>query len=374
MKRHALVLLLCLLFFASGGNAYAADINYVKMSGIPGTMIRVGQTCSLTAAVYYLDGSHSFDETISWESSNPSVAKIDQFGNLVSLRKGTAVISVTTAANGPNGIPASDLATLNVTESWSYSNIHPDVWSKLGYYNANMDRYGERLNFLDIDPAQAATSSFQGEFRSKYGVSPLQVTDLSDASAVAFDSQSAFGGHQAFKPSMKISVASLAKAGGSLLPVEFTYNLSWKEASEILERDVTSIQNNRELFEKINIVFQNMAGGTCTIVDENSMTDMLASNALQITNGNNGLTLTLKAMIADVNATDGAALIKDALIVPDGDADGTSAGSMWLVRKNGNSSGGDSGSTGGGCDMGLGILTLVTLPAFTRKIKKTAGR
>lgn len=374
MKRRALTLLLALLLLANGGTAFASGISYVKMSGIPGTMIRVGQTCSLTAVVYYLDGSHSFEEAISWASSNPNVAKIDQFGNLVSLRKGTTVISVTTAASGPNGLPASDLATLSVTESWSYSNIHPDVWSKLGYYNANMDRYDERLNFLDVDPAKVGTASFQSDFRSRYGVSPSQVTDLPDADTVAFDSRSSWGGGRlALKPSMEISVAALAKTGGSLLPVEFTYNLSWKEVGDILGRNVTSIQDGREIFEKINIVFENTAGGTYIVVDENSAPRMLSSNVLQIANGNNGLTLTLKAMIADVKVADGTALIEDALIVPDGVADGTSGGSMWLVKKTGNG-GVDSGSTGGGCDAGLGIWAITAGLALTRKIKKTIGR
>lgn len=357
MKRRLSLLLASLLILASASAACAVDIAYVRMSGIPGTMTKIGQTCSLTAIVYYQDGTLSWTESMTWESSNPSVARVDQYGNVVSLRQGTTIISVTTTAVGPNGLPASDYAALNVTDQLSYTNIHPDVWARLRLYNANMSQYDEQLNFADANPANVATQSFQSNFTGKFGVSASQVTEISDAGSVAFDSRSSFGTgvFSAIKPSMKISVSSLAPKGGSLLPLELTYSLSWQEVSDILGRNVTTLADGGELFERIGLVFEDERGVAVSVIDRNSYSRAISGGALLMASGNKGLTLTLKVMLADVTAktANRAEWIEDCLVVPDGEMNGTSGGSMWLVKNSGGTQDAGSGG-GGGCDAGIG--------------------
>ncbi len=379
MKRRFPPFLASLLILVTANIASAASVNiaYVRMSGIPGTMTRIGQTCSLTAIVYYQNGAYSSIEPMTWESSNLSVARVDQYGNVVSLRQGTTVISVTTTALGANGLPASDYATLSVTDQLSYTNIHPDVWARLRLYNANMSQYDEQLNFADIDPANVAAQSFQSDFAGKFGVSASQVTDISDAGAIAFDSSSSFGkaGYLALKPSIKTSLSSLAPTGGALLPLEFTYSLSWQEVGGILGYSVTSIADNDELFEKIGLVFEGDAGATIPVIDQSSWSRAIFAGALKIVNGNKGLTLTLQILLADVDAKTAARAewIDDRLVVPDGAANGVGEGSLWLVKKSGDAGNSDSGG-GGGCDTGAGDLLLATAGAVLGFRLRAPGR
>ena len=55
---------------------------YVKMSGIPNTHVAVGQTTSLVAIAYDQHGTPIQNAKVEWKSSNPSVARIDAFGNI----------------------------------------------------------------------------------------------------------------------------------------------------------------------------------------------------------------------------------------------------------------------------------------------------
>jgi predicted outer membrane repeat protein len=340
-------------------------ISYVRMSSIPNTMVKVGQTCSLTALVYFQNGSSSSAEAVVWNSSNPNVAAIDQYGNLVSLMQGKTTISVTTDRLDANNQHAADSADLTVSEEWSYTNVHPDVWRKLGAFNDGIREYTEQLYLVDADPEGVKKASFADAFKKLYGVSASQVSEFSNANAIAFNSKSSYTASNwaSVKPSISVSLSSLP--AGSLLPLKFSYGLTWDELSEILGREVTKVDNVTDLFGRLKLIFENANGIMSPVVDGDgefgiAASQALSSGVLTISNGNNGLALTLEILLADTKTVaDGKPqAIDKRLVVADAVADGTAVGSMWLLKRTGNGGGG--GSTGegggGGCNAGFGFL------------------
>ena len=112
----------------SGGGGGNDDpvltIQSIRLSGIPNTLSSVGQTATLTAVVTYRNGTTSTSEPVEWKSSNPSVARIDAFGNLYARSVGKTVISVTTVRPSATGKPAADSATLEVREEMKIGRAH----------------------------------------------------------------------------------------------------------------------------------------------------------------------------------------------------------------------------------------------------------
>ena len=62
------------------------------MGGIPNIHVAVGQTTCLAAYAYDPNGQVIPNEPVTWSSSNPSVARIDNFGNLYARSVGKTVI------------------------------------------------------------------------------------------------------------------------------------------------------------------------------------------------------------------------------------------------------------------------------------------
>ncbi len=341
-------------------------VDYVKMSGIPNTMTKIGQTCSLTAIVY----PSRANQGVTWSSSLPNVAHIDAYGNLVSLARGTTTVSATSVGMMSNGKRAADSLVLNVTDEMTYTNVHPDVWRKLGGYNSGMQPYSEQLYLVDSDPAVVSALPFQSSFTSAYGVAATQVTDFRDASAFDLGSKSSYAGNnwESAKPSIAVSLSSLSAGGGSLLPLEFTWSLSWKEVSAIMGRTVTKIDSPAELFGKLKILFEATDGSTMPVVDQDgeygiAARNAVSSGALTLTNGNNGLTLTLDILLGDAGGNDGRpSLIGNRLVVADNVVDGTAGGSMWLLKRTGsggNQGDGSGSGGGGGCNGGFAVFVPV---------------
>jgi hypothetical protein len=351
-------------------------IAYVKMSGIPNTMVKIGQTCSLTALVYYQNGISSGAEAVTWSSSNPRVASIDPYGNLVSLSQGTTRISVSTDQLDADNRHAEDFADLTVSEEWSYTNIHPDVWRRLESFNEGMQQYAEQIYFLDEDPEKVNKASVAGAFKSAYGVTAFQVSEFLSTGAVSFTSKPSYSGNNwsSVKPSIVVSVG-VPSGGGALVPLKFTYSLSWDEVNAALgskaarAKDVTRIEDVTQLFGSFKLVFEGADGTMIPVVDGDGEFGLaartaLSSGALGLVNGNNGLTLSLTTLLGDVKSTgDGKPrLIDGRLVVADGAADGTAKGSLWLLKRDGSTgtgnNDGESGGGGGGCDAGTGSLSL----------------
>jgi predicted outer membrane repeat protein len=360
-------------------------IAYVSMSGIPNTMKHIGQTCSLTALVFYRNGTSSGSEPVTWASSRPNVATINQFGDLVSLTLGTTVISVTTQRLDASGKPAVDFHELTVSEEWvsDYdNNIHPDVWKRLGTFNSSLQDQGVLLTLLDFDSGVIDSDPFYGAFEDAYGVAPAQVTEIS-SSMIDFTSAPKSGA--ALKPSVSVtlngasSVSALASTsgGGGVLPIRVAYGLGWDEVSALLGRTVTQIDNPGQLFGRLNLTFTGSDGKTYVLADNGSegvsASALYAGKALSLANGNNGVTLAFDIFLSDANAAgDGKPrLIDDKyLTATDGAADGAISGALSLMDTGG---GGDSGG-GGGCDAaGLGVAAAAAGAAalFVRRRRRS---
>jgi hypothetical protein len=354
-------------------------VDSVKMGGIPNRMMKVGERCSLVATVFPTRAS----QEVTWSSTNPSVATIDQYGSLRSRSIGTTTITVTTVGVKPGRVPehATDSVLLEVKEDASNVVVAPGIEAKLTSFNAGLEQYDEQVYFVDADPATVSAVSFQSAFKSAWGVAPSQVTELPNASAIFFGSTLAYTGNNwvSAKPSINVSLTSLPFAGGSLLPLEYTWSMRWDEVSKIMGRTVTNIDSVEALFQNLKLVFGGVDGVATPVVDADgaygvAVSRAVSSGALEVTSGNNGLTLRLRVMMGDVNAAvDGKpVLIDNNLVVADGVANGTAGGDMWLLKRAG---GGDSGSSGGGggCNVGFGMAFVALASAFALR-RGTSGR
>jgi hypothetical protein len=322
-------------------------------------------------------------ESVTWASSNPHVAAIDQYGNMVSLSMGTTNITVTSTRLDQFNKYAVDGAELTVSEEWAHTNIHPDVWRMLGAFNITMQQYDEQLYFVDSDPEGVKTSSFEAAFKGAWGMPATQVTDLQRVSDVHFSSKPNYSANNwtSAKPSISVSIASSFTGGGALVPLEFTYGMTWSEISQVMGRTVTKIDNVTELFGCFKLLFEGVDGVMTPVVDADGEYGITASKALEsgvlsTTSSNNGLSMAIKLYLADVQraADEKPRLIEGRLIVADGKTDGMAAGSMWLLKRTGSGGGGgggggNSGGGGGGCSAtpGLAALAIPLLWVIRRK-------
>ena len=348
-----------------GPDPGTGTIAYVVMGGIPNTMVRIGQNCTLTAVVYGQNGQAASNQSVTWESSRPRVARIDEYGNLVSLSEGTTTITVTTVSYGTNNERKSASAMLTVSEAMTYNNVHPDVLGRFADFNETLNSKGVQVYFHDADPAKVEASSFAEAFVSEYNLTPRQVTSLASSNNVDFVTNPTYSGSPGeLRPSVGVSAANFS-GYGSLLPLRYVYSLSWNEVSSILGRTVTSASTSdiRSLFGKISLVFVGEDRTEQTVLDSRNVSDALSNGALNFTSGGT-LSLQIDALIGDAvavgrSASGRADMIDGILVVADNLTNQKIDGEMWLVGKSGSSSGG-SGDGGGGCS-GLALPALLVL-------------
>ncbi|GHV47839.1 hypothetical protein FACS1894204_11640 [Synergistales bacterium] len=355
-----------------------STIREVKMSEIPNSLTKIGQTATLRALVIYRNGTSSYSEEVTWASSNQNIVYIDpKYGNIVSLQssRGQPIkITVTTVGFNDENKQVSDSATLIVSDEYGDNNIHPDIWREMFYFNTSIQDYAESITFTGHD----ATSGFDSMFGSIYGLTPEQVK-IQSVSDILFNYAQTHtsGNWKSAKPSISVWLNAKHPGGGAFLPLRYTWSLDWSEVSEILGRNVRSLSSLQELFGHMKILFEPQAGAAYTVVDAES------TGVLSFVSGNHGVTMTLDVLICDVKpygsgtasnylvAAEGGApkLIGDKLTVADGQPDGTIAGSMWLLKSassegsgdgDGRYGGGGEGS-GGGCDVGFGALAIFAL-------------
>ena len=177
---------------------------------------------------------------------------------------------------------------------------------------------------------------------------------------IRFESASSYPNGTPLKPSVAVTLNGVSSSGGGVLPLRVTYGLSWDEVSSVLGRAVTKIDNVRELFGKLNLVFTDRYGKQTVLADNGREGIDASGRAFSLTNCNNGLTLTFDIFLSDANAAgDGKPRLIDNryLTVADGAADGSVTGSLWLLKSAGGNDG-DSGGGGGGCDAGFGLFAL----------------
>jgi hypothetical protein len=351
------------------------------MSGIPLTMKTVGQTCSLTAVVYYQNGTQSFNETIHWSSSNPSVAFIDQYGNLYSYGVGTTTITATTDRPMYSGQPATDSAELTVTnQTMNYMNVFPDFRRRMADFNAELANKGVQLYLLDSDPEEVKQSSFADQFKSAYGVEGFQLTDITEEHNPQFTTDGGGRGASTLKPYTGLSMATLEPAGG-LVPLRFIYNLTWDEVGSILGRDVSTASDEdiAELFDYVSIEFKDENGDSAPVIGGSgiSVADAKSSGALSVDIANSSLRIQLDAMLGDAEAVGRSPeyLIGKKIILADNSANENLKGELSLVSSKsvkldqGNGGGGGGGGCNGGAVPAM-LAVLLVLAATRARVRK----
>lgn len=332
------------------------NISFVRMGGIPNTMVNIGQTCTLAAVVYTQSWEEASNQNVSWSSSNKRVAQIDDYGNLVSLGLGTTTITVTTEAYGVGGEQKSDSATLTVTGQMGYNNLHPSVLGRFADFNSSMQSKGMQVYFADLNPASVAAASFADAFSAAYGVTPRQITEISNGNDVSITSNSSYGGsYKQMKPSAHVSVSGISGYGG-LLPLRYVYSMGWSEVSSLIGKNIISATEAdiKALFGKVALIFVGEDGTSVTALDGENVSAALASGALGFTNGGT-LTLQAEVMVGDAgpgaskSAGGRASMIDGMIVVSDNNANQKVDGEMWLVKVSGSSVGGGGSGGGGGC-------------------------
>jgi predicted outer membrane repeat protein len=399
---------------SSGGTTPPSDtIASVKISGLPNFMTSVGQTCTLTAVVFSMDGNRMPNEAVTWSSTDKNVALIDQFGNLVLLSRGECKIIATTQRASYNLPAAIDEVYVVVKDGRGYANIDPIVLERVVTFNNNtLGKSGTQAYLAtDADPADVKASPFVSEFMTKYGAKPEQIANIAQANNLVFRSspQSSYratmtaldtsaelstrqsenrAAMTALKPSIGLSMFTLTDEG-ALLAMKYVYNLDWDYVGEMLGRSVTEPTKNdvAELFKSLSLVFTNEGRENAVVIDRDgssgiAVTEALSSGALKFESAGS-LVLRLDVLIGDASATGGRSvnLIGNKIVVADNKANGQIAGEMWLLgdesASGGGSSGGSSGSGsggegggGGGCSAGFGIPAILSALALCFAMKR----
>jgi predicted outer membrane repeat protein len=340
---------------------------YVLMSGIPNNMARVGQFCSLSAQLVLPGEVPTSVGQFFWRSSNLEVARIDGLtGNLYTLALGKTTISVT---EGLYGTTTSQ--DLEVTERMKFANIDADIMSGMADFNAEDKSASSQIYFADANPDDVGAFAFADKYREIFGAEPTLLTTLTGANEIVFPRQSGYGdaNHQ-FKPAIGITTKTFL-APGALLPLTFSFNVTWEEVEEILGRsDMTfaSTEDVVDIFRKsISIVFVDENGNRTTLVDGGAsgidVSAALQNKSLSFSSSGNGVTLWVDVMFADASSSERRAeMIDNKIVVADNNANGTISGELAMLKGissyNGDS---DEGNGGGGCNAGTALAALLLL-------------
>ncbi|MDR1482850.1 MAG: Ig-like domain-containing protein [Synergistaceae bacterium] len=345
------------------------SIAFIRMSGIPLTMKTVGQTCTLTAVVYYQNGTQGFNESVSWSSSNPAVAVIDQYGNVYSYSRGSTTISVQTDRPAADGNLASDSADLVIeNDMMNYMNVFPGVRRRLAEFNSGLGDSGTQFYFLDTDPEELKQSSFSSRFESAYGVEGFQISEITDALQLTVSEPRERGASQ-LKPAIGLSMPTLASPGG-LIPLRYSYNLTWEEISDILGRTVDpgSVMDDvvKELFDNVSLEFADENGESRTVIGSGagsvSAGEAKSSESLSYERANSSLHLQVDVLMGDARYTGEAPeyMIGNKIVLADNSANGNIKGQLSLVSGRGTDTDvtGSGGGGGGGCNGGIAPAAL----------------
>ena len=141
----------------------------------------VGETAVLTATVL---PENATDKAVTWSSSDPEIASVDENGTIEALAKGDAVITVTTTEGGKtsecavtveqaiNGYEYVDLGlsvkwaayNIGAEKPWDYGDYFAwgETYTKEEYNETNCSTYGVELGDISGDPEYDAAAAIWG--------------------------------------------------------------------------------------------------------------------------------------------------------------------------------------------------------------------
>ena len=236
--------------------------------------------------------------------------------------------------------------------------------------------WGMDLAFDAVDSTLVEALSFQQRFQEVWQQqSPSLVTDLkeSDVSFEGDRSSYTSSSSEAKRPGVHVKVAG--REWGDMLAMSYSWNYTWAELKELLGDEGTGVPEVSRLFEALTVIFNSNTGSSCTVVGKEGVDAAAAAEkrALVLTENGTGISVTLNVCLTNIwsrTAKQSPQFVEDLLIVPDGVSDTYIVGTMWIVEKKADSNKGtpSSSSGGGGCNAGLGGVTLIMAgAAFLRR-------
>ena len=360
MKRFVLFILCALACLCPTGAWGAARPAYLHIQGGRSRTVFLGQSFTLVAVAYDEYGALLSGElSVSWSSSNPDVARVDQQGRVVPLSAGRASIT----ARASNGV--ADAVTVDVVKRASHVEINPRLWENLSSFNELLAHEDMALAFEDVSPGLVQTTAFQRAFRAIWNVPPSQVTSLNDVTT-RFTTRNGYSSSVGEAVRSGIHISLTGRTRGDMLPMRYLWNYSWEELSKLLGRTVLEVPDVSELFRALTVEFHGMSGAGYPVVGSGGVTarDAEAAGALWVFPASGGVSIELTAYLANVQGPASSALyapqlVEGLLIVPDGTADASIAGTTWMMEKP--TRGGavidddkTNKSGGGGCDTHAG--------------------
>ena len=391
------------------------QITAIKISGLPVTLRRVGQTASLV--VYGLDAGGNIisrDMNVTWTYDDYFV-KIDENNTIIALNLTTqepgGYTTISATAYTPGG-ERTDSKRIRITESRStgrYSNVSEKYLEEIGEFNASVSdasvAIGESAsNNATVELVQA--SAFQTSFQKSFpgAAQSVQQVDVSD-DVFELDSENLTykdsDDFRAVKDGIDLMLNGRNK--GDILPVEYSWIYTRSELQNLLGTSYTSANlNNPETFEKIlRIAFKTDGGNYTSVIGSNAVAlkDAFNSKALSIDtddeNNQGGAVIRFTAYLANIAYTKNSQLVSSTagnklLVVPDGlDNDSRISGTMFILQKSlsgnqnqnqnqdnsnqdnssetGSKSSGSGG--GGGCNSFASLSCLLVLAFSIRKNK-----
>ncbi len=355
-------------------------ITAIKISGLPVTLRRVGQTASLV--VYGLDAGGnviSRDMNVTWTYDDYFVRIYDD-NTIVAMNLTTqepgGYTEITATAATPAGDRV-DTRRIKITEAASqgrYSNISSKYLEEIGDFNASstyssvaIGNSAAKSSTLDL--VQAA--SFQTAFQETYpGAATLvtQVENIGDDVDFAVEANSDVVDYSdsekfvAAKDGIDIMINGRSK--GDVLPVEYSWIYTREELQNLLGTKYSPENLNAEnLQDVLRVAFKTDNSVYVPVIGSNavSLQDAFAANSLSIDTDNEdnpgGAVIRFTAYLANI-ASNKTQLVNSTannklLIVPDGiDSDTRIAGTMFMLQKKL-----DVANSGGGSHDGSGDRT-----------------
>lgn len=400
-------------------NPYADyTIRSIELSGIPNTLSIVGQTAILHATVTYVNGTKTTtDEPLTWtlkdiEGSNAirfsdnKNSKTSSSGSVYADGIGVSEITVS-ARDGAY----KDSKKIYVIWHQQDTNIHPNVLNLVNQLNLQLSN--DSINFYIMSAGYkdaVSDSSFKSAFKNAWGTEP-KVIELNGSS---FSSNANFSRAAQSKLDKAYSAGITANINnqetGAVLPVFCIWNFDLNDLDEDFNSNGDAIETMTDsefsawLFKNLNIGFEITGGEFLPAVSSSNQSslqsaafkdlvtaeDAVNSGALSVQRGENDVTVSMLAYIANVEpkGSTGSKLLTTSgnqklLVIPGGNSAKNISGTIWTAEAasssnndNSNSGSGSSsgkksgGGGGGGCNaLGLGFIALAAI-ALKFKINK----
>ncbi len=367
----------------------------VTISGVPNTLMTVGQTTSLVAMVKYSNGRTATEEDINdpvtWSSSNTAAVTVDQSGNITAVGYGFAKIEIVSQRDAAK----TDSVMIMVSDADIYTNIDPEIANRLGVFVESVsDQYNTYFSFAG-GATDEDMESVKSSFANLWSETPALVENIDDNDCKFTSRNSGYStaGFSFVKPAYQLDIYNCDT--GNLIPMLYQWQFTGDEIKKLIGHDLSAVSINSkttvdEIFSALRPDFQGANNKSLVILGDGgeSISEAISDKILKLSkcDSNKGVQIDLTVYIANVgtSTTSGAysasvssnnkaVILSGAgsnklLVVPDGSDDGKISGAVWMVGRASDSGSGSSGGGGGGCNVfSSSLIILLAGFIFRRK-------